>query len=332
MPNTTYGDISPRTAAHAQSELLERAMPDLCLEKFGQGKPVPTRSTKVTIFRRYERFPITPLALTEGVTPSARQLTTTDITATLAQYGDRTVITDVINDTHEDPVLSEAVEVLSQQAAQMIETVRFNILKAGTNVFYPGTATARNQVNAPISLAMQRKIVRSLKRQDGKKVTRVVRSTPSWGTEHVNAAYVCISHPDCESDIRDMAGFVPVESYGSISPYENEIGKVEEVRYVCSTIFEEWIDAGGLAATNSTVSTGGTNSDVYPMFYVAQNSYGIVPLKGKSAITPMVSNPKPSDSDPMAQRGHVAWKCYQTAAILNDAWFIRAEVAVSELA
>ena len=332
MANTTFGDISPRVAAHAQKELLERAMPYLCLEKFGQGKPLPSRSSKTTKFRRYERFPITPVALTEGVTPSARQLVVTDITATLDQYGDRAEITDVIMDTHEDPVLSEATDVLADQAGQMIETVRFNKLKAGTNVFYPGTATARNQVDAAVTVGLQRKIVRSLKRQDAKKISRVIRSTPDWGTEQVNAAYICIAHPDCESDIRDMAGFVPVEKYGTISPYEGEIGKVEEVRYICSTIFEEWADAGGTAATNSTVSTTGTNSDVYPMFYFGQNAYGIVPLKGKSAITPMVVNPKPSDSDPLAQRGHAGWKCYQTAAILNDAWFIRAEVAVSELA
>ena len=35
MAMTTYGDISPRTAAYAAVELLKRAMPYLCLEKFG---------------------------------------------------------------------------------------------------------------------------------------------------------------------------------------------------------------------------------------------------------------------------------------------------------
>ena len=35
MANTTYGNISPRTAAFVVVELLKRAMPYLCLEKFG---------------------------------------------------------------------------------------------------------------------------------------------------------------------------------------------------------------------------------------------------------------------------------------------------------
>jgi len=47
------------------------------------------------------------------------------------------------------------------------------------------------------------------------------------------------------------------------------------------------------------------------------------------AVTPMVVNPKPSDSDPLGQRGHAAWKSMQTAVILNDAWMVRAEVAAT---
>jgi N4-gp56 family major capsid protein len=68
---------------------------------------------------------------------------------------------------------------------------------------------------------------------------------------------------------------------------------------------------------------------VYPILYIARDAYGIVPLKGKSAITPMVVNPKPSDSDPLAQRGHVGWKAWQTAIILNDAWMAVAKVAAT---
>ena len=324
---STYGDISPRTAAYAAKKLEKRALPYLCLEKFGQSRPLPQNHSKTIIFRRYERFPITPTALTEGVTPSARQLNVTDMPATLIQYGDRTVITDVIKDTHEDPVLMEALDVLGEQAAQMIETVRFNIVKAGTNVFY-ANGTARNQVNTPLTRSLQRRIVRSLKRQDARKVTRVLKSTPDWGTEQVNASYVALCHPDCEGDIRNLEGFVPVEKYGSMSPWEGEIGKCEDVRYVSSTIFEQWENGG--AAAGSMLSTAGTSADVYPILFVSRDAYGIVPLKGKKGVTPVVVNPKPSDSDPLGQRGHAGWKCYQTARILNDAWMVRAEVAVTD--
>jgi N4-gp56 family major capsid protein len=77
------------------------------------------------------------------------------------------------------------------------------------------------------------------------------------------------------------------------------------------------------------LSTTGTSADVYPILYVARDAYGIVALKGMFAVTPMVVNPKPSDSDPLAQRGHVAWKAMQTCSILNDAWLVRCEVAAT---
>ncbi|HOW46168.1 MAG TPA: N4-gp56 family major capsid protein [Rubrivivax sp.] len=323
---TVYGDISPRTAAYAEKELLKRGLPFLVIEKFGQAKTLPDHSSKVIKFRRYSALPTTPVALTEGVTPAGQTLAATDVTATLSQYGDRTMITDVILDTHEDPVLNEAIALCGEQAAQMIEKMRFGILKAGTNVQYANGAV-RTAVNTPISITLQRRATRALKRQNARFITSIVRSTPSYGTENVAPGYVALIHPDCEGDVRSMTGFTPAEKYGSITPWENELGKVEDVRYVTSTVFEPWADGGG--AKGTMLSTTGTNADVYPVLYVARDAYGIVALKGMFAVTPMVVNPKPSDSDPLAQRGHVAWKAMQTAVILNDLFMVRGEVAAT---
>ncbi|WOB06472.1 N4-gp56 family major capsid protein [Piscinibacter gummiphilus] len=323
---TTYGDISPRTAAYAEKELLKRGLPFLVLEKFGQAKALPEHNSKVVKFRRYSALPTTPVALSEGVTPVGQTLSAVDITATLSQYGDKTTITDVVLDTHEDPVLNEAIALLGEQAAQMIEKMRFGVLKAGTNVLYANGAN-RAAVNTAITITLQRRAVRALKRQNARFITSIVRSTPSYGTENVAPGYVALIHPDCEADVRGLAGFVPAEKYGSITPWENELGKVEDVRYVSSTIFEPWANAGGTAG--SMLSTGGAQADVYPVLFLARDAYGIVALKGMFAVTPMVVNPKPSDSDPLAQRGHVSWKAMQTAVILNDAFMVRGEVAAT---
>jgi N4-gp56 family major capsid protein len=241
-------------------------------------------------------------------------------------------ITDIIMDTHEDAVLNESIELLGEQAAQMIETMRFGVLKGGTNVVYANGAT-RNAVNSVITLAVQRKSTKALKRQNAEQITKVTKSTPAYGTEPVAKSFIGLIHPDCEADIRNMLGadgksaFVPVEKYGSMTPYENEIGKVEDVRYLSSTIFQPWADAGG--PKGLMTSTSGVNADVYPILYVAANAYAIVALKGMFALTPMVVNATPSDSDPMAQRGRVAWKAMQGAVILNDQWMCRCEVAVT---
>ena len=115
--------------------------------------------------------------------------------------------------------------------------------------------------------------------------------------------------------------------YGSITPWENEIGKVDDVRYVSTTINAPWADVG--AAKGTMISTTGVNADVYPVVYLGRDAYGIVALKGAFAVTPMVSNAKPSDSDPYAQRTHVTWKTMQTCVILNDAWQVRLECAAT---
>jgi N4-gp56 family major capsid protein len=350
MSTITYGDISPRTAAFVVRDLLKRGMPSLILEKFGQAKALPAKSTKTIQFRRYyldstftstfgsdfnpheyfkgSNFNPANKMLTEGVTPDATSIESSDYEATLVQYGDRTVISDVVMDTHEDPILKEAVDILGEQAAVLIEKTRYNVLKAGTNVFY-ANGSARTSVNSVFSLNDQRKVTRFLKRQLGKPITSAVKSTPSFGTESIAPSFICICHPDLEPDLRAISSFVPAEKYGTMTPWDGELGKIEDVRYLTSTIIEPF--AGGGAASGTNVLETGSLADVYPMLFLARDAYGIVAFKGANALTPMVVNPHASDSDPLAQRGHVGWKGYSATIILNDFWMVRLEVAVSDL-
>jgi N4-gp56 family major capsid protein len=338
-----YGDISPRTAAYVVKELLKRAIPYMVIEKFGQSYPIPLNSTRNAKFRRYflvgatgsagngdasANF-FTPLSLTpllEGVTPSGLKLDFKDYLVQLNQYGDFIQISDVVEDTHEDPVLSEATQILSESAAQTFEAIRYNVLKAGTNVFY-ANGSARSAVNTPVSLTLQRQITTALNRQNAKFITTIVKSTPDFRTEPVEAAYVCLIHPDLETDVRSMTGFIPTKQYGTVTPWENEIGAVERVRYLTSTVFVPFADAGG--AKGAMRSTSGTNADVYPMLYIARDAYGIVPLRGRDSLTPMVVNPKPAAGDPLGQRGSVGWKAWQSAVILQDAFMVRLEAAAT---
>jgi N4-gp56 family major capsid protein len=246
----------------------------------------------------------------------------------LAQYGDYITITDVVMDTHTDNVLGEATDILGEQAAVTVETLRFNVLKAGTNVFYANNVAGRSSVVAAISQADQRRVTTALNRQNAKKITNVVASTPDYNTKSVEAAYMAVCHPDCESDLRNITGFKPVADYGPhTSPMEGEIGSFEQVRYLASTVIAPFADAGG--AKGAMRSTSGTSADVYPILYFARDAFGIVPLKGKSSMTPMVVNPKPAPGDPLAQRGTVGWKLWTATVILQELFMARLEVAAT---
>ena len=346
---TSYGDISPAVAAYSVVRMLTRALPYLHLEKFGQTYPLPTQSTQTAKFRRYYltgaagaagpdngggtngagtafNIPVATTPLMEGVTPSGSTMANTDYTVTLAQYGDYITITDVIMDTHTDPVLAQATDILGESAAVTVETLRFNVLVAGTNVWYANLVSGRVNVASPITLTDQRRITTGLNRQNSKKITSVVASNANFNTKSVEAAYMAVCHPDLESDIRNMPGFIPVASYGPhTSPFEGEVGSVEQVRYLTSTVIAPFQNAATSGTLGALRSTGGTYADVYPVLYFGKDAYGIVPLKGKSSMTPMVVNPKPAPGDPLAQRGTVGWKLWTSTVILQDAWMARGE-------
>lgn len=347
MANVTgYGDISPAVAAYSVVRMLKRAMPYLHLEKFGQTYPLPTNSTQTAKFRRYFLsgaggsagtstpgsafyIPVATTPLVEGVTPAGSRLANQDYTVTLSQYGDYITITDVVMDTHTDPVLQQATDILGEQAAITVETLRFNVLKAGTNVFYANNVGGRSSIVASIAIADQRRVTTGLNRQNAKKITQVVASTADYNTKSVEAAYMAVCHPDLETDIRTMTGFKPVADYGPhTSPFEGEIGSVEQVRYLTSTVIAPWEGEGGAVGSTGLRSTGG-NIDVYPILYFGRDAFGIVPLKGKSSMTPMVVNPKPAAGDPLAQRGTVGWKLYTSTVILQEAFMARLEVGAT---
>ena len=333
MALTTYGDISPAVAASAAVEMLKRGQPHLVIQQFGQAKPLGKNQTTTQKFRRFERLSAATTPITEGVTPSGSQPTTTDYTATLAQYGDFLELTDVIQDLHTDPVLQEYSGMIGEQSALTVETIAFGIIKAGSTR-YLANGAARTDVNTPLTLSLQRKVTRGFKRQLARPFTTKISSSPSFNTESVLPSFIGLIHPDMETVVRSLAGFKDVVDYGSGTPYESELGSVENVRYVTSTVFEAWADGGGDVAGSGTtmISTTGVKADVYPVIYLSPDAFGVVPLKGKNAITPIVLNPNvPRGGDPLGQRGSVGWKTYFTAVILNESWLGRVECAIPEL-
>lgn len=346
MTTNTYGDLTPRQSGFSVAEFLKRAIPLLVIEKFGEQKPLPKNETKTIKMRRYYltggtggysgvtptagyNIPLATTALTEGTTPAGTTVDFKDYSVDVAQYGNWTGFTDFIMDTHEDypAVVREFNDLLSEQAAVTKETLVYNVLKAGTNVFY-ANGTQRTDVNTPITLALIRKVTRALKNQNTMKITSVLASTPAFNTQPVEAAFVCLVHPNVENDIRNIDGFIPVKNYAMGKAYEGEIGTVEDVRFVSSTVFTAFPDAGGLDG-DVVLSTTGTNADVYPLIFLGKNAFSVIPLRGMNTAQMYVVYPKATESDPLAQRGTVGYKFYHASIITNDYAMVRLETAAS---
>lgn len=340
----TYGDISPAVAAYSVVKMLDRAQPNMHFERFGQPYVLPTNSTNTAKWRRYfltgatgaagdgnpaNPFytPLSTTPLVEGVTPAGLKMANQDYTVTLQQYGDYITITDVVQDTHTDDVLMQATEVLGERMAQTLETLRYNVLKACTNVFRGNSVGSRNLIATAPSLNDFRRVATGLNRQNARKISTVIASTPDQNTKSVEASYFAVCHPDLESDLRSINGFKVVADYGPhTSPIPGEIGSLEQIRFLTSTLCTPYLGAGG---SNSALRSTNNAVDVYPILVFGRDAYGIVPLKGKSSMVPMVSNPKPTSADPLAQRGTVGVKFYTGTVILQQAFMAVLEVGAT---
>lgn len=331
MKSTDSG-ISQRTNVYAEGKMLEHAQPVVVLDKFGATKPMPKNKSTTIKFRR--AVPLTPptTPLSEGVTPAARGITFEDVTGTLAQYGDVLSLTDVIEDTHEDPVLNEMVMLAGESIGATTEKLTWGVLSGGTSVFYSGGAD-RDEVDEPISKDLQRKITRYLRANKAKKFTKILSSSTDYGTEAVEAAYIAVAHTDLESDIRNMSGFIPTADYGTRKLVcEQEIGSVEDVRYVLSPDLDPFLGEGPAVGSTGMLASDDTNLDVYPVLFLGMDAYGTVPLRGQGAVEPsIIPVGQKTKDDPLGQRGYVGWKTWFLAMILNQSWLARAEVAVTDL-
>ncbi|MFM2589459.1 N4-gp56 family major capsid protein [Vibrio sp. TBV020] len=329
--STQYGDITPRVGLYAKAQFLVHADVIQVLSKLGQTEPVPKNKGQKAKFRRAVPFPAATVPLTEGVRPAGQKLAVEDVEVDLKQYGDWTGITDVIQDTHEDPILQKMTQLCGQQAAETAELVLWGIVSAGTAVVF-ANGTARNEVNTKISLVKLRQAVRSLSGNRAKKKTRILSGSADYATKPVEAAYIAVCHTDLEADIRDLEGFTPVAKYGSRSPIvPEEFGSVENVRFITTPLLIPLEDAGG-AAGGTVISTTGTNADVYPIVVFGEDAYGVCPLKGKQSHELKVRNPgKPEFGDELGQNGSVGWIMWFAGVILNQAWLMRIEVAATQL-
>ena len=328
MATTGLTQIPPGVQAFYDRNLLERAQPAEVHGRFGQKRPIAQRNGNQIKFRRYSQLAVASTPLTEGVTPAGSALAVTDLTATLAQYGDYITLSDMVSMTNQDPVVTEATDVLGDQAGTTIDQARRDVLVAGTNVAYANGVANRAAVNVKLSTADLDKATRFLKTQNAKYIKDMIDPTDKVGTGSVRKAFVAVVHPDVEYDLESLTGYRSVSDYGSgESVMEDEIGSYKNIRFVSSTNYK--IFAGAGAAGTTVYKNNGANFDVYATLIFAANAYGVCPLSGQAMNTYVKALGSAGSADPLEQRSTVGWKATTTTKILNDAWMYRLESAAS---
>ena len=320
MANTTRTEIPVEQTEFYDKTLLVKAYPALVHGSYAQIRDIPRNfGTNVIKFRRYGLLSANTTALSEGVTPSGTSLSVTDVTATVAQYGDYVTLTDKVQFETADPILTETADILGQQAGNSLDQLMRDVAAAGTTIQYASTSTTTATVGPAMKLdrAEVKEAVKTLKGNDAMKITSMVNPSGDYNTVPVNACYVGIIHPNTTFDLKDAEGFIPVEKYANKSnllPYE--VGALDEVRFVEST--------------NAKRVTGTLVTYVYKTLILAQNALGQTRISGESLRNIIKPLGSAGTADPLDQRSTSGWKATFVGKILNNNFLVVLEHAVTE--
>lgn len=281
--NTTLdAGLSVENKTHYDLTLIDEAGPNLIHDQFGQKRPIPKNGGKKIEFRKFATLPKALTPLTEGVTPDGKKLSATAIEATVAQYGDYVVLSDMLDLTSIDPIVVEATKVIGRQAGLTLDTITRNVLHTGTNVFYApkadGTAvTSRAGLDGTCKLTVDlvRRVAAFLKKNNAPKI---------------NGSYVAIIHPFAAYDLMSDPEWQNPHQYQDTSNiYEGEIGKIAGVRFVESS--EAKIYEGGVFGT----------------LFIGEGAYGVTEITGGGLETIIKQLGSAGVADALDQRSSVGY-------------------------
>ena len=254
MTNTTINTLQTTqlNKTFYDRQLLESARTRFVHAKFGQMRPIPRNSGKRVEFRRWNLFDAkaSMKALEEGVTPSGQSLSQSNVEALVSQYGAYVEVSDLLDMTGYDQVITESAELLGEQLGTVVEWVTRDAMNAGNNVQQAGGKTTRAALTADDKLTVDeiRKAVRTLKR---------AKARPFCEDER-KPHFICICSPDATYDLQNDALWQDVSKYSNAEAiYSGEIGRLFGVVFVESTeakVFRQSVWNKVSEATSSSAS------------------------------------------------------------------------------
>ena len=308
---TTQDSLSPEMKTYYDMTLIDEATAKLVHDQFGQKKPIPKGSGKTIEFRKFSPLPKATTPITEGVTPNGNSLTVTAINATVEQYGDYIVQSDVLELTSLDNTIIEATKLLGNQAGLTLDTITRDILHGGTNVSYCPKVAAdgtETEVTSRANLDSTSQLTVDM-------VQRAVTKLRAQNAPTIDGDYVAIIHPYVAYDLMRDKEWIEAHKYASPENiYAGEIGKIAGVRFVQSTEAKIYKGEGcpaGLA--------------VFGTLFLGSGAYGVTEITGGGLQTIVKQKGSAGTADPLDQRSSVGWKAIKTAERLVENYMVRVE-------
>lgn len=308
---SNQNQLSAEDKTFYERTLLERLLPELHFYKDAMKKKLPKNEGRTVNFRRFNSLTIPANGLTEGVTPDGNDLNVSVITATVAQEGDWVSISDLIQLTGIDPILTETSELLGEEAQKVLDTRIQSAISSGTNVFYAGGAASRAGLESA-----------STKYLTGTDIKKIVRQLKNANAKRFADGYFhMIIDPSQAYDLMSDTAWVDVTKYAQPEKMEKgELGKMHGMKFYEST---------NLQVVDSS-STAATKIDVHIAFAYGKDAYGCVALESGAGKPEIIIKPNGSagTADPLNQKASAGWKNCFTAVITQPTALVRVESGV----
>lgn len=242
---TTAG-LSAEMKTYYGMELLENAKPQLVHNQFAATKGLPAGGGKTVEWRKFGAFDKALKPLTEGVTPDGSGISVSYITKELAQYGDYTTVSDMLDLTAIDDVVLEITDRHGSNMGLTLDTVTRNEIQQGKQVIYApkiGSDGTKTDVTSRMTLDKDCRMTSEL-------VAKAATQLKKMNAPTFDGKYVCIIHPSVAFDLRQDEAWIAAHQYAAATElFSGEIGELHGVRFVETT--EAKIFCGADLAKNS---------------------------------------------------------------------------------
>jgi N4-gp56 family major capsid protein len=279
--NTTT--LSNEVAVYYERRFLERARAMLVHQEGAQLRALEGNAGKQVIFNRFSPLALATSSLTEGTNPSSVNLTDTQVSVTLAEYGNSVTVTRLLGTVDIDDRDKEKIDVVAQNMGESLDALVRNALQSGATIINGNGAITANLIAQTVATLKENKAL-------------MYPGTFGW---------IGKIQPETEYDLIITTTWQNAAAYSNVQAlYAGEIGALYGVRFL---------------VTNQGYVTAGT-TPYYANFIHGREAFGVYDNQLDPPKMYIVTG---ADSNNPAERFHViSWAGQFASVVLNSAWVI----------
>jgi N4-gp56 family major capsid protein len=311
--------------------------------------------TSTIKWRRIEQETPTTAALTE-LTGTASYMqgrdadtpTFTDVTATVAKYGQFYIVNEEVDLYLPNRTTDELVAVLGESAGRSLNQLMRDVGEDNATKRYAANVASDGLVDSIVTTGSLDRVINELTRNSARTFRPMTNGSTNIGSTPILKSYWGITHPDVAVDVSKLTGFKSVETYaGQTALAEGEYGYYGGAGYGVRFVMSE--DASIDANSGDSISSGDLRTtsalvDLYTILIYGEDAFGSVGLGERhtdgvyragdnTGGWEMIFKERGSGgtSDPFNEIATLAWKAFFAGAVLNANWSRALRVGATNL-